>query len=263
MVYVSVSIPLHRRTSVAMKIKIGLIASLCFTLFACVPSETNNNSSSSSGTNTVKQFCFENEPCTILPLGDSITEGLGSSDSAGYRSELFHKALLDGIQVNFIGTLSNGPTVLDGYVFPRDHEGHRDWIIQQAYNFIPKDRPIDGNPNIVLLHIGTEDLKFIPGGAPGRLEILIDRILDNNPQTLLVLSNLIPWPEKSVLINSYNKTIPAIVQLRAKAGFNIIFVDQFSSFPSYGLSDGKYPNSAGYKKMAENWYRAIQPFIGG
>lgn len=64
------------------------------------------------------------EPCKILPLGDSITDGIGVQGGGGYRIELFRKARAAGKNITFVGSLVNGPSMVDGAAFPRNHEGH-------------------------------------------------------------------------------------------------------------------------------------------
>ena len=56
----------------------------------------------------------------IMPLGDSITWGTGSSDQTGYRRSLFLSLTGAGYPVDFVGSRSNGiPNDFDKF-----HEGH-------------------------------------------------------------------------------------------------------------------------------------------
>jgi hypothetical protein len=50
--------------------------------------------------------------CAILPLGDSITDRVGSS-GGGYRVELFRRALANQQNITFVGTAANGPNVVN------------------------------------------------------------------------------------------------------------------------------------------------------
>jgi len=62
--------------------------------------------------------------CTVMPLGDSITDGVGSSaPGGGYRLQLFHDAVQAHKALTFVGSATdpNGPAMLDGKAFPRDH----------------------------------------------------------------------------------------------------------------------------------------------
>src|SRR5690606_20101241 len=61
----------------------------------------------------------------IMPLGDSITDGL--TVPGGYRIDLWQKLVADGYTIDFVGSQSNGPASLGD----RDHEGHSGWRIDQ------------------------------------------------------------------------------------------------------------------------------------
>nr|PZN24320.1 MAG: endoglucanase [Pseudomonadota bacterium] len=201
--------------------------------------------------------CPTAEPCKILPLGDSITDGFNVP--GGYRIELFAKAVADGKNITFVGGSMNGPNMVAGMPFPKAHEGHSGWTIEQIDNIVPSPA-LNPKPHIVLLHIGTNDMYRSPNGAPNRLAALIDQILAELPDALLVVSNIIPFPGNNA-VSTYNAAIPPLIEERAKAGKHILFVDQFQGFPTSELADGVHPNEAGYKRMAGVWYEAIEPYL--
>jgi hypothetical protein len=205
------------------------------------------------------QPCPEVGECKILPLGDSITFGLGFD--GGYRVELFRLALSDGHDITFTGTQQpNGPSMVDGEPFPRNHGGISGETVQQINNRIPNPELSD-MPHIILVHAGTNDIYGSdPGGAPGRLEELMDDLIAEAPDALIVISNIIPLSNFGN-VESYNSGIPAMVQERADAGSHIIFVDQFEGFPTSELGDGVHPNEAGYSRMAAKWYDAIEEYL--
>jgi hypothetical protein len=99
--------------------------------------------------------CPANDVCKILPLGDSITYGIGYN--GGYRVELFRKAHADGKKITFTGSLSNGPSMVDGATFPKNNEGHSGWKIDQLLPLIPMPA-FQQPPHIILLMIGTNDI---------------------------------------------------------------------------------------------------------
>jgi lysophospholipase L1-like esterase len=55
--------------------------------------------------------------------------------------------------------------------------------------------------------------------------------------------------------------VPGIVEERADQGKHVLFVDQFEGFPTNELADGVHPNPAGYSRMANAWYEAIEPYL--
>jgi len=198
------------------------------------------------------------EPCKILPLGDSITDGIGFS--GGYRVELFRKALTDMKTITFVGGSMNGPAKVDNVTFPKSHEGHSGWTISQIDGIVPAPA-LDPTPDIVLLHIGTNDMRGGVNGAADRLGALIDQIITDLPDALLVVSNIIPYPSQSSQVTTYNMAVPGVVQMRITAGKHVLYVDQFKDFPNNQLGDGVHPNEAGYARMAGVWYTAIKDYL--
>ena len=61
----------------------------------------------------------------IMPLGDSITRGDKSQDTAGYRGPLWTKLLAAGYNVDYVGTATDYPGTVSG--MDVNHEGHSGW----------------------------------------------------------------------------------------------------------------------------------------
>jgi hypothetical protein len=203
------------------------------------------------------------DPCRILPFGDSITDGVGVSGGGSYRIELFRKALEAGKDITFTGGLMNGPQMVDGSPFPRQHEGHSGWKIAALQPLIPAPA-FEPLPHIVLLHIGTNDIAQNDNlsQAPMRLGALIDDIVDTAPDALVVVAKIIPLSlGGGGAIDTYNDAIPGIVQTRASSGKHVILVDQNTGFPDNELADGVHPNAQGYARMAGVWWTAIQGLL--
>jgi hypothetical protein len=205
--------------------------------------------------------CPAAAPCKILPLGDSITDGVGVSGGGGYRIELFRLARADGRNMTFVGSLVNGPQQVDGQDFPRNHEGHSGWRIDQIDNIVPSPA-LNPEPHIVLLHIGTNDIgQQMANGAPNRLATLLDQILAALPNALVVVAKIIPFPAFANQVTTFNDALPALVAQRADAGQHVMLVDQYTGFPNSQLADGIHPNAAGYARMAGVWYTAIEQYL--
>jgi lysophospholipase L1-like esterase len=200
-------------------------------------------------------------PCKILPLGDSITHGARSSDDAGYRSQLFKLIVAANQNVTFTGSLTNGPTQVLGQPFPRMHEGHSGWTISQISSVVPSPA-LDGKPNIILLHIGTNDIgSRDPAAMAMRLDTLVEKIAQNAPDALIVLAQITTARTDNDIRDAYNAKIPGIVQSHAGKGQHIIGVD-VNKLPMAGLSsDGVHPNDEGYAFMADIWYAAIKDLL--
>ncbi|MFG1702669.1 cellulose binding domain-containing protein [Nonomuraea sp. M3C6] len=191
----------------------------------------------------------------VMPLGDSITDGL--TLPGGYRIDLWQKLVAGGYTVDFVGSLFNGPAALGDH----DHEGHSGWRIDQ----------IDANivawlqrftPRTILLHIGTNDMFQNPTGASSRLGTLIDRITTTAPNAEVFVATIIPLSGADATVRSFNAAIPGIVQSRADAGRHVHLVDMFNALTTGDLADGVHPNAGGYSKMATVWYNALRSVPG-
>lgn len=211
-------------------------------------------------------ICPATGPCRILPLGDSITDGIGGSGGA-YRTELFRQAVLNNKNITFVGSLANGPSTVEGRSFPRNHEGHSGWSINQIAGIVPSPA-LNGDPHIILLMIGTNDSWVEennngPQAMAQRLGALIDKIVDHQPDALLAVAIITPRNDYAKQwADSYVAVIPGVVQEKINQGFKVILVDQYNSFPSNGLAgDDLHPNDTGYRFIGQTWYQAIAEYL--
>lgn len=206
--------------------------------------------------------CPASGDCKVLPLGDSITFG-STTNVGGYRVELFSRAHMDGKHMTFVGSQMNGPALVDGVTFPQNNEGHPGWTIAQIDDIADVTQALVDSPEIVLLHIGTNDMGSMSAGASDRLDQLIDKIVAALPNSLLAVSSIIPLPWTDSTVVAYNATIPGIVQSKADLGSHVIYVEMHEGFPANGLdSDNIHPDDAvGYPWMGDTWYAAISSYL--
>jgi hypothetical protein len=228
-------------------------------------------SGGAGGTSAYNPCPTDGTPCRILPFGDSITRGAKSSNDGGYRSPLYQLILAAKQRATFTGSQAHGPAQVSGQPFPRNHEGHAGWTIDPGYNMISSSYSgisslvpspaLNGNPHIILLMIGTNDL-FARDTAnmATRLEVLLDKIAGNAPRALIVLAQITPLDSANSALTAYNGKIPDIVRSHAAKGQHIIGVDM-SKLPTSELADGTHPNDRGYAHMADIWYAAIKDLL--
>ncbi|MFJ8255546.1 GDSL-type esterase/lipase family protein, partial [Streptomyces sp. NPDC094466] len=186
-----------------------------------------------------------------MPLGDSITLGVGSSTRTGYRPALSRMLAQDTSKVDFVGSMRDA----DG----TRHEGHSGWRIDQISANIDRWMA-DAKPTVVLLHIGTNDMDrdYQVNTAPQRLGRLLDQIHEASPDTVVVVSSLVPAANSAVQarVNAYNRAIPGLVAERAARGFRITQVDM-GELSVADLDDNLHPNNTGYAKMARAFQGGI------
>ncbi|MDX2054638.1 MAG: SGNH/GDSL hydrolase family protein [Polyangiaceae bacterium] len=206
-------------------------------------------------------------PCRILPLGDSITFGVGSTHEAGYRLSLFRAATQAGKLITFVGSADpNGPSMVDSVPFPRAHEGHSGFTIAQIRALTSATLQAN-TPHIVLLHIGTNDAEEqqTDRPSPSALGGLIDQIAAEAPNALIVVAQIIPLINPDVGLqaglSAYNQAIPNLVSTRAASGMHIISVNMNAALAgspsSETMADDYHPNDVGYDLMGAAWFASI------
>jgi hypothetical protein len=161
--------------------------------------------------------------------------------------------------VDFVGSQQSGNLP------DRDNEGHPGWKIGDIAG------SVDGwlatyRPDVVLLHIGTNDMKqdFDVAHAPDRLSALIDRILVGAPNATVVASSLPPLPDadSNRRVDAFNAAIPGVVRAKAAAGKKVLFADINAAIPVSDVTDGTHVADAGYAKMGSVWYSTLQAVLG-
>lgn len=191
----------------------------------------------------------------IMPLGDSITRGVGESPHGnGYRVHLQRRLTTAGVTFDFVGSQSSGRGG------DRDHEGHPAWTIDQLA------AEVDGwierhRPHVVLLHAGTNNITRgeDPREVAGKLSGLIDRVARRLPAAQIFVSTVVGTRVAGEVPanRAYNRLIPGVV---AGKGPRVHLVDQ-SAVRGLSLYDRHHPNDFGYQQMAYTWYQALRAGI--
>jgi lysophospholipase L1-like esterase len=204
-------------------------------------------------------YAESNGGLRIMPLGDSITEGVDVPGA--YRVGLWQRLTAGQYRNDFVGSQFNGPNSLSDH----DHEGHPGWRIDQV------DAEIVGwlrssKPHSVLLHIGTNDvLNANASTAPDRLSALIDHITATVPDAEVFVAMIIPmgWTAGDDAIQAYNNKIPGIVRSKAADGKHVHLVNMHDALSWSDLGpDSVHPTANGYDKMAAVWYSALRSVPG-
>jgi lysophospholipase L1-like esterase len=195
----------------------------------------------------------------IMPLGDSITYGVTDANevidpsiTVGYRQKLYLELVKFGYNVNFVGSLQTGESAKP--LFDYDHEGHRggwrdDQIAANIYNFLTQN-PAD----IVLLHIGTNDLDT----NPADVEQILNEIDRYSVNVIVILARIINRQSYSLTTTKFNDNVEKMALNRIAKGDKILLVDMESALDyTIDMADNVHPNSVGYEKMADVWLEAL------
>lgn len=183
----------------------------------------------------------------VMPLGDSITAGLGSTTGAGYRLPLWNRvAAQSRYRVDYVGSQQAGA------IPDPDHEGHRGWQIAQIR--AEADAWLaTAQPTYVILHIGINDLAWgaDPNAAADQLVGLVDQIQARQPGVIIILMGLIPTSAGlQTQAADYNARARAIIRAR------LYYVDAPALAPSE-MVDELHPNDAGYARIGDVLYTAL------
>lgn len=196
------------------------------------------------------------EPIRVMPLGDSITYGIGTPEENSYRKDLYRRLTRAGLDVDFVGSQRSG-TGADP-----DHEGHPGWTITQISEHV-NEWLATYSPDVILLHIGTNDMyRNIPGAAE-RLEALLGQIDAAAPRAQVFVAQIIGIasadPAHRARNAAYNGAIARMVKAR---GGNFRLVNQ-TAVHGVDLVDRVHPNAYGYRLMSWTWYLALEPHLHG
>jgi lysophospholipase L1-like esterase len=117
-------------------------------------------------------------------------------------------------------------------------------------------------PDIVLLHIGTNDVfaSQTTASTAGEIKQILEALRSDNPKVQVLLAKLISTenPDSNQRINELNREIEGIAASTSTIESRVVVVDQNLGFDvSEDTYDGIHPNLTGEVKMAEKWSEAI------
>jgi lysophospholipase L1-like esterase len=192
----------------------------------------------------------------IMPLGDSITYGVGSSALDSYRGDLFWRLARAGVPVDYVGSMRSGNSP------DPDNEGHKGWTIAQLSARVD-DWLATYRPDVILLHIGTNDMVRGNQDAAADLDALLGRIAADAPDAQVFVAKIVGLGNYDDIAAQryrtyfFNAAIPGLV---ASRGPNFHLVDD-GDVHGIDMWNREHPNDYGYRKMAWNWYRALEPVL--
>ncbi|UOQ68192.1 GDSL-type esterase/lipase family protein [Hymenobacter volaticus] len=198
-----------------------------------------------------------------MPFGDSVTQGAAQHNS--YRRPLWIKLKNGGYYVDFVGSqdsnFGGAPQHTD---FDLTHEGHWGWRADELLYSV-HDWASANQPDIVLLHVGTNDV--LQGQSVNStvndISQIIDRLRAVNPNVKLLLAKLIPTTRsENGTISALNEALGGLAEQKNTRQSSLTIVDQNANFNAYADTyDGVHPNEGGEEKMAATWYQALQPLL--
>ncbi len=202
----------------------------------------------------------------IMPLGDSITYDDTYADSdhprpagqrSGYRNYLWYKLQDAGFAADFVGSQIAGQDITPP--FDPENEGHPGWttydIAEHAYDYM-----VNSQPDMVLLHIGTNDRTTTnPQGVADILNAIDQYEVTYSKHVKVFVALIIDRKEPDGRIPIFNRRLNDMLQQRIAQGDDIVIVDMYNDagLTSSDYADNTHPNDNGYYKIANVWFNAI------
>lgn len=220
------------------------------------------------------------EQVNIMPIGDSITFGLG--EDGGYRKYLDYALKSKDIAFDMVGpegknsdsfTYNGQHCEYDG-----NHAGYSGFTIKQQYP-IPswgengllerlksKDAIKKAQPDIVLLIIGTNDMTANRNlnDCEKDLHSLIDYIRADMPEDGVIFMGSIPefteYGGNPQRVGNYNATVQKVAESYDE---HVRFADVHGSLDGMAdiSGDKLHPSGAGYEKMGKFWAEVIESYL--
>ena len=200
-------------------------------------------------------------PITIMPIGDSITQG--AAGWATYRCYLDRMLTEAAVPFDLAGGLTDpfgGQPYGCATEFDTDHEGRWGWRADEVIAPVVASAQAL-QPDVALIHLGTNDV--LQGqdnaGTLGDLRDLIAGIQAVSPATTLLVAQIIPCdaPQCATAVPALNDGIAGLTDLSTNQS-PVIVVDMATGFSLDGLRDGVHPTDAGDEFIAGRWMEAMR-----
>ncbi len=211
--------------------------------------------------------CGGDEPITIMPIGDSITQGAGAGTNASYRCYLDEMLRDAGVAFDFVG--SQTEPYIEGtdygcpHDFDQDHEGYTGAGVEEAgMAALPAVQELQ--PDVALVHLGSNDIySYVPpADAAADLESLISDLRVAQPTITILVAQIIPCGRPGVCFNEeigpeFHDLVGSLASLSTDES-TVMAVDMRTGFDTAWLPDDTHPNAAGDQFIASQWMRAMQ-----
>jgi lysophospholipase L1-like esterase len=201
----------------------------------------------------------------IMPFGSSTIVGKPESEG-GFRPKLYQLLTADGLNRDFVGSQSSGPSSLPD----KNHEGHSGWTIGADNEQLSKE--VVGwlntyNPDIMIFYAGTNDI--IAGKSATettvRLDNIANKIFTQSPNIRLIVGTII-IPQLSGRVDKtkqdyareYNTSMETVAAKYRGQGKYMQVVNISGAVGPGDYLDDLHANASGNSKMADVWAAGIR-----
>ncbi len=199
-------------------------------------------------------------PLRIMPLGASVTFGVGSTTGDSYRKDLLDLLAAANKTANYVGEKKNGNFANNAV------EAVPGFVIDQIAGLVSSSVP-RLLPNLVLVDAGTNNCN--QGGtvpdAGANVTAMLNNIFALSPGTTAILATLLvnKVANQDACRVDVNRQYTELSQTLRGRGAKLVLVDMRGPGgpTTANLNDTRHPNDAGYVKMANIWFAGIQEAI--
>lgn len=203
------------------------------------------------------------QPLKIMAVGDSITHGVKGQTS--YREPLTTLLTQSGCQYDFVGS-QNSNAHQDGFIAAHEsYSGHTaDHFLTGRYDSAGNNQGIANsmdvfNPDVVMLHIGSNDMRLGQNvdNTLAEIDQIISTIQQKNSGAIVFVANLVPWYQQNVqsaVATLGDKIETYVAQMSNPA---VRLVDVRSGYTSeMMIFDQIHPNATGDAHIADAFFNA-------
>jgi len=237
-------------------------------MFGGGPSNTNGGIDDPTG-----------ESIRIMPMGDSITFGIG--ETGGYRKYLYDDLTKKGYKIDMVGPEGASKATANSITYDDNHAGYSGYTIKYGLGFFSgqegdgslynvlqlKDAVKKAQPDIILLIIGTNDMSgnHSTESCTDDLHSLLDYIIGDMPSHCVIFLSSIPdlMGNNTPKVVSYNEAVKKVASEYQSKGENVRFADIhgcMNGMADMG-TDQVHPNGSGYKKMGDYFAEVVDSYL--
>lgn len=222
----------------------------------------------------------------ILPLGNSITEGMGEeyiaeAERISYRKKLFDLLTAGGYNFDLVGHRNAGYSLLsdaDHGGIPGTRAQYVDRLLKDGYDerwgvqVTPNGTPyLDVYPaDIILLHIGTNDITHGEGSGTTDIVNILNTIdaweTSNGTNVVVFIARIIRRTDSGALNSTtqqYNDNIASLVASRGDPSVILVNIETGAgiNYNTELMPDGVHPAQSAYDKMGSKWYSSMSSYL--
>ena len=213
--------------------------------------------------NNTARHAYATYPGFCSAFAERMVEGHNAGNAGGFRGPLLARLAAAGIPAHYQGHVNSGLPLGNNA-----HEGHGGWGAEHLD--LCAESYLEGHsPDVVLLHVGTNDLigTAEPASIAMRVDSIRRKIVRASPDTRVLIATVpgrfAPSGARDAAFEARRDAVAA--RVAEASGYD--FPCTGGNLPDMGVltasemnlvgGAGFHPNPAGYERMARIWFSAL------